>query len=131
PELGRLYRQLHGLLRPGGVFLNGDRMAFDRRLPRIRAMAREANHRRARTEFARSGAETWDTYWRRLAEEPSLRAEFSERHRRFPKAHHGEEEMTADRHEQALRSAGFGEVAVVWQEIDNRVLLAIRSARRA
>ncbi|HEV2231601.1 MAG TPA: class I SAM-dependent methyltransferase [Thermoplasmata archaeon] len=125
-DLRRVYRQLHGIIRPSGVVLNGDHMAFNEAAPTFRRLARRLDHQRTAEGFADTRAEHWDEWWRRLEQERTLRGEFAERRRRFPCAHHAEENFPLGLHERALRSAGFREVGVIWQEVDNRILLAIR-----
>lgn len=124
-DLTRVYRQLHALLRPGGALLNGDTMAFDANLPAFRRLARTINHARTRSLRAHTDAEDWETWWRRLRTVPQLQAQFALRDERFPHAHHRDREIQADFHATALREAGFREVGIVWQDLDNRVLLGM------
>jgi SAM-dependent methyltransferase len=126
PDLRRVYRQLRSFVRPRGVVMNGDHMAFDRSTPTFRRLARRLDHQRTAEGFAVSHGEHWDEWWRRLEAERTLAPKFAERWRRFPQAHHTEENFPLGLHERALRAAGFREVGVIWQEVDNRVLLAIR-----
>lgn len=124
-DLTRVYRQLHAVLRSGGVLLNGDTMAFDASLPAFRRLARTINHERTRAMRTRTDAEDWETWWRRLRTVPQLTAQFTLRDERFPHAHHRDQEIAADFHARALRDAGFREVGIVWQDLDNRVLLGV------
>lgn len=125
PDLARLYEQLRRLLRPGGFFMNGDHMAFDPKLPGFRRMAKSVNSRRTQAGFANPRRERWDAWWAALQREPALSELFAERRRRFPVAHGSDKEYLAHFHEAALRDAGFREVGTIWQNIDNRVLLAL------
>jgi SAM-dependent methyltransferase len=125
-ELTRLYRSLPGLLRPGGVFLNGDHLRYEADQTGLDAVARSASAARRARRTASGGAESWDDWWKRLSAEPGLREQFAERGRRFPGSHHREENLSTSTHERALRSAGFTEVGTIWQEFDDRVLMAIR-----
>lgn len=125
PDLARLYRELHGLLRKGGLFMNGDHMAFEPALPTLRDLAKQVHRRRESAGFRGRGTEDWEEWWSRLEGERSLAPLFAERRRRFPRAHHAEEEYLARFHEACLRKAGFREVGIVWQELDNRVILGI------
>ena len=120
-----LYEQLAGLLRSGGVFLNGDHLAFPPQQPSFRKLA-QLRAQRQEQEIVQRGGETWSHWWEELAREPALAEAFAERERRFHWRDHGEVEHILDVHEAALRNAGFREVGVLWQEIDNRVLLAVR-----
>jgi len=51
---------------------------------------------------------------------------FREREARFGGLHPEREPTSIAFHERALRRAGFRDVAVVWQDFENRVLLGIR-----
>jgi SAM-dependent methyltransferase len=125
-DLRRLYGDLAGLLRPGGVFLNGDFLAYEADRPRIRAFAQAAHEAATPGHGRPTDAEDWEVWWRRLAEEPSLRAAFEERKRRFPHEHGDEVQLPLSVHRDALVAAGFAEVDTIWQSFDNRVLLAVR-----
>ncbi len=125
PDVLRLYRQLHTLLRPRGLFMNGDQMTFDPGQPTFRALARAIHRRRSEEGGRGRSAEDWDLWWERLEAEPALAPLFAERKRRFPRAHHGDHEFMARFHESGLKEAGFREVGTIWQEVDNRVVLAV------
>ena len=125
PDLARLYQQLRRLLRSGGLFMNGDHMAFDPALPTLRRLAKSVNTRRTQAAFADRRRQRWESWWAALEREPSLADLFAERRRRYPTAHGGDKEYLAHFHETALRDAGFREIATVWQNVDNRVLLAV------
>lgn len=143
-EIVTLYRSLAGLLRPGGIFANGDRMRFEparAALDRLSEQSREAQ--RASAEAA--GVESWWDWWRALREDPAALELLAERDRRFTWRVAGREraigssvesgednaptehvEMGYALHRAALLEAGFAEVGTIWQEFDNRVLLAVR-----
>ena len=58
PELVAVYRKLGALIRPGGVFLNGDNMDFGPDLPTVQRFAQEARDRAWTAEsFAARGIE--------------------------------------------------------------------------
>ena len=76
--------------------------------------------------FDEGGAEDWETWWAALAAEPGAEPLLAERALRFPVAHGEEESPVFAIHEAALRNAGFREVGVIWQRLDNRVLLGVR-----
>jgi SAM-dependent methyltransferase len=123
-ETARLYRSLGGLLRPGGVFVNGDSIGFPEGSRRFRRLA----HVHRATDMAHSvgRGESWDEWWRavladrRLVAEAKLRAErVPAQHERVPRA-----DLPAQR--RMLAAAGFRESEVVWSQWENRVLVAIR-----
>lgn len=127
PEyLTRVYRELGDLIRPGGVFLNGDNMTFAPHLPSFQQLSEIVRQRRDEEAFKRQGLEDWQSWWDALAAEPALKELFAERERRFAWKTAGWHTPIFDVHEAALRDAGFREVGVIWQRFNNRVLLAIR-----
>ncbi len=123
-QLRELYPHVARLLRPGGWFLNGDRIAYPAGARHLRDGARSAR-RLSRRREARPG-ETWDAWWTAVLRDPRLAAE-AELHRlRYPRAHGGTPTFDLDGHVLALRHAGFREVELVWTRWDNRVLAAMR-----
>ena len=126
PALVRLYHDLGQLLRPGGVFLNGDHVRFGPHLPTFQSLARSAYERTLQSSFADGAKENWEAWWQALAAEPGMSDLFAERARRFPEATHDETAPIFDLHVGALRAAGFREVGVIWQRLDDRIPLAVR-----
>jgi SAM-dependent methyltransferase len=125
-HLVRVYQDVGRLLRPGGVFLNGDHMRFGSQLPTFQTLARSLYERTTQAAFSRDGVDDWQGWWSALAAEPGMAALFAERERRFTEATHDETAPIFDLHIGALRDAGFREVGVIWQRIDDRVVLAVR-----
>jgi trans-aconitate methyltransferase len=122
-ELVQLYGTLPRILRPGGVFLNGDHLPYEAAQPTFARVAREVSQaRRARLSTSNPG-ETWDGWWSSLEKEPQLASLFAERRRRFPATHHREEEIPVGQHEALLLAAGFREAGTIWQEFDDRVVV--------
>jgi SAM-dependent methyltransferase len=124
--LARVYRELGQLMRPGGVFLNADHMAYAPDRPTIRDLAMGIRQRRRETVQATGTAEDWERWWQAVEAEPGLEELFAERERRF--AWRDRKWVNAGFHFQvgALRDAGFRETDVIWQRFDNRVLMAVR-----
>jgi SAM-dependent methyltransferase len=125
-QLARVYRRLGQLIRPGGVFLNGDHMKFGPHLPRFRTVADTVKEARRADAHERRGVETWDGWWAALAQEPGAAAVLAERERRFAGRTRDGINPGHDFQVAALREAGFTEVDVIWQNLDNRVLMAVR-----
>ncbi len=124
-QLVRLYTELGVLIRPDGLFLNGDHMAFAPGMEpftRIRELVSQREERAAEHQ----GVESWRGWWDALKEEPALSELFAERERRQPESAHGDFEHTFELHAAALLNAGFRAVGVLWQRLDDRVLLAVR-----
>lgn len=126
PRLRELYRQLGSILRRHGLFLNGDNIPFGAAHPtltRVSAACRAEDERRA---FQLGGGEDWCQFWDSLADLPPLRELVTERERRLAAWPRDHKEPSIAAHEQALREAGFEEVGVAWQHLDDRVHFARR-----
>jgi SAM-dependent methyltransferase len=122
-QLVRLYRTLAGVLRPGGVFLDGDRLDFDHDQAAIAAGARDI---RPEWPDPPDDAEDYDAWWAAAVAEPAMSAEVAERARRAHTHPHDNEAHSYEFHRSALFAAGFAEVGTVWQRLSNRVLIAVR-----
>jgi SAM-dependent methyltransferase len=137
-ELTRLYRQLGTLVREGGVVLNGDTIRFGPSLPTFRRVAAVLEDRTRRRSHDEQDIEDWERWWAALEAEPGLADLFAERQRRFAwrelepgkrfsaRPTQGATSPVIDLHEGALRNAGFREVGLIWQRVEDRVLMAIR-----
>ncbi len=123
-DLRRTYRDLGKLLRPGGVFLNGDHLPWPEKQQALRRLAERV--RRSRYGALNSEWSGWERWWKALEREPTLKGLFAERAARLAEHPHHTQQLSIDFHERALREAGFRTVAVIWQRLENRVLLAIR-----
>jgi SAM-dependent methyltransferase len=120
-RLPALYGEIAGLLRPGGVLVNGDNLYDDQ--PTIKRLAAAVLEARAE-RIGVTDNEDWTTWWDAVTADPDLAAAVAERHRRG--ARHGITEFSVDKHAQLLRAAGFREVGTVWQSGDDVVLVAVR-----
>ncbi|MBX3069966.1 MAG: class I SAM-dependent methyltransferase [Thermomicrobiales bacterium] len=128
-SLRRLYRDLAALIRPGGIFLNGDNMAFPAELPTFQRLASLDDERQQAEAFRARGQEDWKQWWEAIGREPGMAELLKERDRRFI-SHNSRNGVIPppgfDVHVDALRQAGFSEVGTIWQNRDNRILLAVR-----
>ena len=124
-QLVRLYTELGTLIRRDGLFLNGDHMAYT---PGMEPFARVQELVSPREERAaeQTGAESWRGWWDALSSEPALGTLFAEQERREAEGVHSDFALTYELHAAALGNAGFRSVGVLWQHLDNRVLLAVR-----
>ncbi|MFF6781225.1 methyltransferase domain-containing protein [Streptomyces sp. NPDC012510] len=126
PVLLDTYRRLARLLRPGGALVNGDH--FPPGGPPCSDLTAHVGRRRA----VRSRAhvhENWQSWWTAVARDPELTDLFTERERRLPPSGGdggGDNGLTAARHAELLRQAGFRHVTPVWQFGDSQVLVAVR-----
>jgi SAM-dependent methyltransferase len=122
-QLGRLYRDLARVTRPGGLFLNADSLGFAESAPRVARIARRVRDVRSdRPARARS----WDAWWSAIEREPGLRTEWQERVHRFPHSHMGTRTPDLEGHLRRLRAAGYREAGVIWSHGNNRLLAAVR-----
>jgi SAM-dependent methyltransferase len=128
-ELRALYRALASLLRPGGLFLDGDHLRRDETespaLARLDRAIEEAEDRRRFPDGHAAHAEDWREWWQAVAVEPTL-AEAAAARERGTVHHHGPEGAQFAVHTAALRAAGFAEVGTLWQRGSNRLLAAVR-----
>jgi trans-aconitate methyltransferase len=125
-QLAKVYRRLGTLVRPGGVFLNGDNIRFGPQLPRFRQVSDAVKNARREAAQRQPGVETWEDWWAALAKEPAAADLLAERERRFAARTREGINPGYDFQAGALREAGFVEVDVIWQDLDNRVLMAVR-----
>jgi SAM-dependent methyltransferase len=127
-ELRELYVTLAGLLRPGGLFLDGDHLHVDEAAnPVLGRLERALEEREARRRFpdGHAGrAESWDEWWQAAAADPTLAEAVAERSRSL--VHHGNEGAQLASHTSALRAAGFAEVGTLWQRGSSQVLCGVR-----
>jgi SAM-dependent methyltransferase len=128
-ELRRLYAALAGLLRPGGLFLDGDHLRLSAEenpvLARLERAMEEREELRRFPDGHAGRAEDWREWWQAVAADPSLAEASSAREQRTVH-HHGNEGALLGSHDGALRAAGFAEVATIWQRGGNRILAAVR-----
>lgn len=124
-DLVPLYRRLAGLLPQGGVFLNADLLPVPAHLTAVTAAVQRAAERREAAAF-QAGTEDWRQWWEALRGEPALADAFARRDRSALVSRGQPAVVRTAFHEQALGEAGFREVTTVWQDLEERVLLAIR-----
>lgn len=122
-SLVELYGRLGTLLRSGGVFLNGDHLGFAPHLPSFTKVS-ERGHAHW-NEATKAGTEDWEVWWDALSREPGIEPFLAERERRFSSKTRPAGTL-AEIHLAALHNAGFQEVGVIWQHLDNRVVMAVR-----
>lgn len=125
-HLVRVYRALGALVRPDGVFLNGDHMDFAPDLLTFQQVSDKVYERIQEDAFKGRGVEDWERWWSALAQEPDIQELLEERERRFAWLKHEDKAPIFNLHEAALRDAGFRQVGVIWQHLHNRILMAVR-----
>jgi trans-aconitate methyltransferase len=124
-DLARLYRDLHGLVRPGGLVANADMMPFDD-LPGLTAALTALAERRETAALAR-GMEAWHAWWERAATDPALAGPMAERASLFGGENHPASfSPPVSWHVEALRRAGFADVGVAGRSGTDAIVAAIR-----
>lgn len=122
-RLPSFYAEVYGVLRGGGVFVDGDHFADSE--PGLAGLAKSL--RAAWDERSPvPAAESWEGWWAALEAEPELGSVFAERARRRHEHPAADESSLLETHRAGLVGAGFGEVGTVWQVGSDRVLVALR-----
>lgn len=111
-RLGALYGEVRELLRPGGLFVNADRME-ERGLPTVTKL------------LERQADDGWKRWWERAAVAPELRQPMAERARTCD-GESADFYPDSDWHLQALRTAGFTESGVLWRRYCQAAVVAMR-----
>lgn len=119
-----VYAQAAGLLRDGGVLLNGDHFRFDDRSPTLKRLAAAHDEATQRRDHA-AGAPTWEAWWAAARAQPGAEALAAERDRRFD-ARPAPPTTAVDFHLAALTQAGFAEAGTAWQLLDDYVVLGVK-----
>jgi SAM-dependent methyltransferase len=124
-RLTALYAEIRDVLRPGGVFVNADHMPDDG-LPSLgkRLTARAEARRSAR--YAAGAVLSWSDWWDRTAADPALAQLVERRKAIYPTDHSAEWLPPASWHQQALRSAGYSEVGLVWRGGTDAAVAGVR-----
>ncbi|HET6950343.1 MAG TPA: class I SAM-dependent methyltransferase [Acidimicrobiales bacterium] len=124
PTLRRLYRDLRGVVRPGGVVANADDMPGGR-LPRLMGALDDLAARR-RSDVCADGRPDWDAWWDLAAADPVLADAVAERRRFFGGDHADTFAPPATWHVDALAAAGFAESGIAWRSGTGAVVAAVR-----
>ncbi|WP_331272446.1 class I SAM-dependent methyltransferase [Motilibacter aurantiacus] len=122
--LARLYSDLGGILEQESVFLNADHLRAPTGRELFTALAAADDERTQATAHAR-GVDTWDDWFRGLADDPEYATALAERESRFADRPRNPD-LSLGFHVEALRVAGFREAGPVWQHFDDYVVLARR-----
>jgi SAM-dependent methyltransferase len=127
PDLRALYADLAGVLRPGGLLLDGDHFAVDaKQTPTLARLDQALRRREDQRRFPGGHQETWHDWWEAAEADPVLSGPAAERHRRRAHTgHHSSESPELATHVEALQAAGFAEIGTLWQRGDNRLLCAV------
>lgn len=134
-EIRAVYQAVHTLLRPGGVFADGDFIP-DPRAERPSTVPARAKVSPRRSEADSTGVGAfkvrWADWWGALANDPSMQTVLQDRRIRLPgpfpprRTSGPKIPVPLESRVKALRDAGFESPTVAWQERDFRVLVAVR-----
>lgn len=122
--LAAVYTAAAGLLRPGGLLLNGDHLRFGPESPALRDIAARHDEATRRDGFA-AGALSYEDWYAQALRTPGLAGAEPERRRRFAHRPPPPPAPLAF-HLAALRAAGFAEAGTVWQYLDDYVVAGWR-----
>lgn len=124
--LDKLYSKIYGLLGRNGIFLNGDHIYPASEPQRIKDLFTEARHSFEDGKFSNGEALGWSDWWKELSKFAELKDLFAERNRRYPDSDNHSQNIPLEKHMEFLKAAGFSDVGVGWQDLDNRVLMALK-----
>lgn len=132
PELRSLYAVLAVVLRPGGLFLDGDHLRLDEAVsPVLAGLERTLEDQEARRRFPHGHAdraEDWSEWWQAITAEAAFADAVAEHgRRRLASSDHARADgVRLATHVSALSEAGFAEIGTIWQRGANRLLCAVR-----
>lgn len=127
PEfLTRLYFDLAKLVRPGGVFMNGDHLKYDEVSQSIFREIAEKDDEDAQSATFGHGVENWEQWWEAAEAVPAYSDAASRRREVWDGKNNATPKVTVGYHLETLRSAGFSQVGTVWQYLDDYVIAAFR-----
>ncbi|MCC9310644.1 class I SAM-dependent methyltransferase [Kitasatospora sp. RB6PN24] len=119
----RLYRDLTGLLRPGGVFLNADHCPQPG-TPLLNAVQKTFTERRQLAEST-DGVLSWAQWWQAAAADPRLAEAVAARSTVY-RDHKDGDTHTAEWNIEHLVDAGFREAGLAWRSVTDAMFVAVR-----
>ncbi len=125
-SLRRVYGEIYSLLGENGIFLNGDHLYPLNENGAIKELFNNLRHKHQEQEKTSGKALTWNQWWEEISEVEEFRELLEERKRRYPNADRHTHEVSLEQHREFLRDAGFRAIEVGWQDLDNRVLIALK-----
>ncbi|WP_327680813.1 class I SAM-dependent methyltransferase [Kitasatospora sp. NBC_00458] len=121
-DLVRLYGDLAGLIRPGGVFLNADHTP-EESIPLLSAADRAFRRRHQERETA-EGVLDWEGWWIAAAADPLLAEQVAARNAMYG-SHADGESHPAGWHTARLVEAGFSEAGLAWRSVSDALVAAV------
>ncbi|WP_035845149.1 class I SAM-dependent methyltransferase [Kitasatospora azatica] len=122
-DLLRLYRDVAGLLRPGGIFMNADHSPHP--ASALLNAADRALQRRRQAEKQASGVPDWSRWWQLAAADPRLAEAVAARSTLY-RDHQDGATHSAEWQTARLLESGFSEVAVPWRSLSDALVAALR-----
>lgn len=137
-QLAAVYSSLATVIRPGGRFINADSIGYNADQPTLTALAQTGTDRHSKRSFETDETPDWDTWWNTAGTIDELTAAHTERQSRAiqrtpdPQDHIPLTRLSSlTLHTALLQEAGFAEVGTIWQDHDDRILLAVPQSRPA
>lgn len=125
-ELIRLYKQFAVLLKPNGVFMDGDKFKFKSENKNIQSLSDSIKTKNDNSLSSRKETETWESWWETIKQLPELDKLYLEREKRFSWRKDAWVDPTLEFQISTLKEVGFKEVDTIWQNLDSRILIALR-----
>lgn len=119
-RLAEVYADIGSRIQPGGLLMNADHLRAVDEGSLLESLSRADGRQAEETAFAQ-GVPDWDLWWDSAGKAEGLGALLEERTRRYlnpPQI----APASPGLHTQALRSAGFDDVGVLWQYLDDFVV---------
>jgi SAM-dependent methyltransferase len=124
-DLERLYADLAQLIRPGGVFADGDHIPLDG-VTSLARLTEEIREVESVAQLAQAGVLDWEGWWEAIEADPGFTTALMGRRERFSVTHPAEFIPPESWHVDKLVKGGFSEAAVVWRRYGDAVVAAIR-----
>lgn len=124
-RLTALYGEIRDVLRPGGVFINADHMV-DPDLPTLSQALDAWEQTQREDRWASGSALSWEAWWERVAQDPTLGPLMVERRKVFDGLHAEEFNPDSSWHLAALQDAGFREAGLIWRGGRDAAVAALR-----
>lgn len=125
-SLRRVYGEIYQVLGDRGIFLNGDHLYPSREDEEIRKLFNGLRHQHQESQKSLGAGTSWFEWWEGIGKEEEFRGLLEERKRRYPEADRHNHPVSLEQHMKFLRDAGFRAVNVGWQDLDNRVIVALK-----
>ncbi len=125
-SLGKLFSEIYQVLGKRGIFLNGDHLYPAKENEMIRSLFNDVRHKHQEFMKGNGKGVTWQKWWEGIGKVEEIKPLMEERKRRYPEADNHNHLVSLDQHIKFLLDAGFSAVEVGWQDLDNKVIVAIK-----